>query len=143
MHDNILLEPKPVKGISRESQKTSVLPSQDARTGHVFGAIADACPNKQMVPQMRGSKAKSKSVRFTRANVPQNSLVLDSGATVHLISNPEMMQKLHHKSNSTTIHCGGKSWNHTKAGELCDDLKELPFVVRRISVHHMNPTLYI
>ena len=129
MHDGISLEPKPVKGISRESQKTSVLPSQDARTGHVFGAIADACPSKQLVPQMKGSnrnKAKSKSVRFTRANVPQNSLVLDSGATVHLISNPEMMQKLHHKSNSTTIYCGGKSWNHTRARELCDDLKELP-----------------
>ena len=93
MHDDILLKPKSVIGITRGSQKTSALPMQDAEQGHVFGAIADACPNKQLIPRMKEAKTTKKgSVRFTRANVSQNSLVLDSGATVHLISNPEMVQ---------------------------------------------------
>ena len=111
MQDDILLKPKPVIGITGGSQKTSALPMHDANQGHVFGAIADACPSKQLIPRMKeAKKKKNETVRFTRANVSQNSLVLDSGATVHLISNPEMVQKLHHKTNSTTIHCGGKSW---------------------------------
>ena len=120
-------------GTSRENQKSSVLPWYDATSNDkfVFGTAQEDPrkddQSKQLFPRMKKRMKQGKQmVRFTRAKIPQNTLVLDSGATVHLISNPDMMQNLHNKEKSTTIHCGGKSWRQTKAGELCDDLKGLP-----------------
>ena len=101
-------------GTSRENQKSSVLPWYDATSNDkfVFGTAQEDPrkddQSKQLFPRMKKRMKQGKQmVRFTRAKIPQNTLVLDSGATVHLISNPDMMQNLHNKAKSTTIHCGG------------------------------------
>ena len=42
-------------------------------------------------------------------NVPQTSLVLDGGATIHFFSNQKLLQAIKKSDNSMTIHCGGSS----------------------------------
>ena len=63
-------------------------------------AITAASQSKQLFSRIKKKekKMRRKLVKFTRAKIPQNMLVIDSGATVHLISNPDMMQNLHHKN---------------------------------------------
>ena len=62
----------------------------------------------------------------TRANVPQTSLALDSGATIHFFSNQELLQAIKKSDNLMTIHCGGTTFDQAMIGRLRDELKHLP-----------------
>ena len=124
-------------GTTREDQKSTDLPQYGAKQVNktieefVFRTAQEDPTNtdqsKQLFPSMKKRRNKGqKMVQYILAKIPQNILVLDSDATVHLISNPYMMQNLYQKNKSTTIHCGGKSWRQTRGGELCDDFESLP-----------------
>ena len=60
-----------------------------------------------------------------RGNVPLNTIVLDSGASLCLFTNPDLIQQLNDVKH-ISIHCGDTSFNATKTGSLCDSLKHLP-----------------
>ena len=62
----------------------------------------------------------------TRENVPQTSLALDSGATIHFFSNQELLQAIKKSDNSMKIHCGGTTSDQVMIGRLRDELKHLP-----------------
>ena len=62
----------------------------------------------------------------TRANVPQTSLALDSGATIYFFSNQELLQAIKKCNNLMTIHCGGSTFDQTMIECLRDDLNHLP-----------------
>ena len=63
--------------------------------------------------------------KMSRGNVPLNAIVLDSGASLCLFTNPNLLQQLH-DAKHISIHCGGTSFNATKTGSLCESLKHLP-----------------
>ena len=65
---------------------------------------------------------------MTRANVQQNSLVLDSGATIHFFSNEDLLYMLREmkESEKFTIHCGGRSFKLGTVGKLRKELQHLP-----------------
>ena len=62
----------------------------------------------------------------TRANVPQTSLALDSGATIHFFSNQDLLQAIKKSNKPITIHCGGSTFNQAMMGRLRDELRHLP-----------------
>jgi hypothetical protein len=64
-----------------------------------------------------------------------NALVLDSGASLHLMVNEDMLQNVRTDSNPTNIHCGGKSWSNNQVGQLCDELKVLPLPQDDLHLH--------
>ena len=61
----------------------------------------------------------------TRANVPQTSLALDSGATIHFFSNQELLQVIKKSNKSMTVHCSVYTFDQAMIGRLCDELKHL------------------
>ena len=67
----------------------------------------------------------------TRANVSQTSLAIDSRATVHFFSNPELLRSI--KTIKTAkIHCGGTSFDQCEAGLLSRELQHLPLPRKKI-----------
>ena len=60
----------------------------------------------------------------TRANVSHSSLAIDSGATVHFFSNPELLRSIKTIKiiKTTKIHCGGTSFDQYEAGLLRREL---------------------
>ena len=63
---------------------------------------------------------------MTRANFPQTSLVLDSGATIHFFSNQDLLQSIK-ATKSMKIYCGGTTFDQVIIGCLQDELKHLLF----------------
>ena len=93
-------------------------------------------PNLQLFPTIRPKEARSGSNnKLSRGNISLNALVLDSGASLHLMANPDMLQNIRAEQKPTTIHCGGKSWSNNQVGELCDDLKTLPLPQDDLHLH--------
>ena len=69
--------------------------------------------SKQIFPRLNfGSTG-----NVTRANVPQTTLALDSGATIHFFSNPELLKLIKESTNKLTVHCGGSSFQHGTVGQ--------------------------
>ena len=106
-----------------EDQKSSFLRIYDAKPSdwvsknikYVFAMIEST--SKQIIPNMNWMGRNGR----TRANVSQTSLAIDSGATVHFFSNPELLQSI--KSIKTAkIHCGGTSFDQCEAGLLRKEL---------------------
>ena len=54
---------------------------------------------------------------MTRANVPQTSFAIDSGATIHFFSNQDLLQSVK-AIKSMRIHCGGTTFDQAM---VCDD----------------------
>ena len=52
---------------------------------------------------------------LTRANVPQTSLGIDSGATIHFFSNKDLLQPVK-AIKSVKIHCGRSTFNQAMVG---------------------------
>ena len=92
--------------------------------------MCDANPNKYVfgVTVDRGEEQTLTRTRkgMTRANVPQNTLALDSGASVHFFSNKNLMEKCYELGRASTIHCGGISSSYSTVGILNKELKKLP-----------------
>ena len=111
-----------------EDQKPSVLRVYDAgpfnwaRTNmeYVFAMIDSS--SKQMIPRISWNGDNG----VTRANIPQTSLVLDSGATIHIFSNQDLLQAIKKSDKPIKIHCGGSTFNQAMMGRLRDELRHLP-----------------
>ena len=71
----------------------------------------------------------------SRDNVPLNALVLDSGASLCLFTNPDLLQELQDAKYPIPIHCGGSSFQATKTDSLCNALKHLPLPQDRYYFH--------
>ena len=78
--------------------------------------------SKQIFPRVNFNSTNG----VTRANVPQTTLAIDSGATIHFFSNPELLKLIREIINKFTVHCGGKSFQHGTMGQVRDDLRHLP-----------------
>jgi hypothetical protein len=130
-----------------ENQKTSILAIPDA-TAYALGTVKFAdniaptdtvLPNLQLFPTIRPREARrgcnSNKTKMSRGNISLNALVLDSGASLHLFANADMLQNVRANPSPTTIHCGGKSWSNNQVGELCDDLKTLPLPHEALHLH--------
>ena len=77
--------------------------------------------SKQIIPNM-GWMCGS---RLTRANVPQTSLAIDSGATIHFFSNKELLQSIK-AAKAIKIHYGKSTFDHVMIGHIRNELKHLP-----------------
>ena len=126
-----------------EDQQPSILDIPDATptTSYAFTTVKfeedsdKVLPNSQLFPTMKPREARSGYNKLSRGNISLNALVLDSGASLHLFANADMLQKVTASSSPTTIHCGGKSWSNNQVGELCDDLKTLPLPQDDLHLH--------
>ena len=102
----------------KEDQQSSVLQMCDANPNkYVFGVTVDRGEEQTLTRTRKG---------MTRANVPQNTLALDSGASVHFFSNENLMEKCYELGRASTIHCGGISSSYSTVGILNKELKKLP-----------------
>jgi len=63
--------------------------------------------SKQIFPRVNFNSTNG----VTRANVPQTTLAIDSGATIHFFSNPELLKLIREIINKFTVHCGGNLSN--------------------------------
>ena len=54
---------------------------------------------------------------MTKANVPQTSLALESGATIHLFSNQDLLQPIK-ATKPMKIHCGGTTFDQAIIGRI-------------------------
>ena len=96
-----------------ENQKPTVLQRYDAglfswfrpNMEYVFAMVEST--GRQLFPRMnwKGSSG------LTRVNVPQLSLALDSGATIHFFSNQELLQSIKKSDRAMKIHCGGSTFD--------------------------------
>ena len=80
----------------------------------------------EIFPSLDPQKPRSGGPNVSRGNVPLNALLLDSGASLCLFTNPDLLQQLQDAKRPIPIHCGGTSFHATKTGWLCDALKHLP-----------------
>ena len=62
---------------------------------------------------------------LTRANAPQTSLAIDSGAAIHFFSNKDILQ-LVKATKAVNIHCGRLTFDQAMIGRFCNKLKHLP-----------------
>jgi hypothetical protein len=90
-----------------EDKKPSILKIPDA-TAWIFHTYAFGCvsfednaipqdnmlPNLQFFPTIRPREARSGSKKISRGNISLNALVLDSGASLYLFANEEMLQNV-------------------------------------------------
>jgi hypothetical protein len=131
-----------------EDQKPSILKIPDATAwifhAYAFGTVSfqgnatpqdTVLPNLQLFPSIKHEGARSGRNKMSRGNISLNALVLDSGASLHLFANEDMLQNVRADPNPTTIHCGGKSWSNNQIGELCNDLKDLPLPQDDLHLH--------
>jgi hypothetical protein len=137
----------PTVYINKENQKSSVHNSHGAsHSGTICVAVSDSrvhfqspqeiLPNLQLFPKIGRQKARSRpSNKLSRGNISLNALVLDSGASLHLMVNEDMLQNVRTDSNPTNIHCGGKSWSNNQVGQLCDELRVLPLPQDDLYLH--------
>jgi hypothetical protein len=134
--------------IKEENQQSSVHQIQDAiNSGTVCVATTAPrvrfdsppermLPNLQLHPIIGRKKARSgTSNKLSRGNTSLNALVLDSGASLHLMVNEDMLQNVRTNVSPTNIHCGGKSWSNNQVGQLCDELKILPLPQDDLHLH--------
>ena len=70
---------------------------------------------------------------LTRANVPQTSLAIDSGATIHFFSNQDLLQSIK-ATKLIRIHCGGTIFDQAMVGRIRNKLKHLPLPRGRICI---------
>ena len=70
---------------------------------------------------------------LTRANVPQTSLAIDSGATNHFFSNEELLQSVK-PTKAVKIQCGGLTFDHTMVGRIRNELKYLSLPIGKICI---------
>jgi hypothetical protein len=134
--------------IKPENQQSSVHNIHDALNSETICVAAtgsrvsfqspqeNVLPNLQLFPRIGRKKARSgPSNKLSRGNISLNALVLDSGASLHLMVNEDMLQNICTDSNPTSIHCGGKSWSNNQVGQLCDELKVLPLPQDDLHLH--------
>ena len=96
-----------------EDQKQSVLQMYDVgqfnwvriNMEYVFAMIESS--SRQIFPRISWSGNSG----VARAYIPQTSLALDSGATIHFFSNQELLQAVKKSDKPITIHCGGSTFN--------------------------------
>ena len=69
----------------------------------------------------------------TRANVPQTSLAINSGATIHFFSNQELLQLIK-PIKKMKIHWGGTSFDPCMAGPIRKKLQHLPLLMKKICI---------
>ena len=111
-----------------ENQKSSFLRIYDAgpfawvgqNIEYVFTMIESR--SKEIIPNMSWMCGSG----MTRTNVPQTSLVIDSGATIPFFSNKDLLQ-LVQATKSVKIHCSGSTFDQAMVGQICNELKNLPF----------------
>ena len=103
---------------------------------YVFAMIVST--SRQIFPRMNWNGNSG----VTRANVPQTSLVLNSGATIHFFSNQELLQAIKKSNNSMTIHCGGSTFDQAMIGRLHNELKHLPFLKEKCVLPKMALQIY-
>ena len=116
-----------------EDQKPSFLRIYDAQpndwvsknTKYVFTMIESK--RKQINPNINWMGRNGR----TRANISQTSLAIDSGATVHFFSNPELLRSIK-VINTAKIYCGGTSFDQFEAGLLRRELRHLPLPRKKI-----------
>ena len=111
-----------------ENQKPSVLQRYDTspfswvrpNMEYIFAMVEST--GRQLFPRMnwKGSNG------LTRANVPQLSLALDSGATIHFFSNQELLRSIKKSDKAVKIHCGGTTFDQAMMGRLREELDHLP-----------------
>ena len=94
---------------------------------YVFAMIESK--GKQIIPNMGWMCGSG----LTRANVPQTSLAIDSGATIHFFSNKELLQSIK-ATKATKIHCSGSTFDHAMVGHIRNELKYLPLLRGKICI---------
>ena len=62
---------------------------------------------------------------MTRENISQTSLTLDNGATVHFLTNRDLLQPIKENNKTMKIHCSGTIFDQAMLGRLQDDLNHL------------------
>jgi hypothetical protein len=89
---------------------TACVHTVDSDTKVRFAPHTRAPPNLQLFPTIKNKKARGvQENKMFRGNISLNALVLDSGASLHLFANEDMLQNVTTDPNPTNIHCGGKS----------------------------------
>ena len=118
-----------------ENQKTSILHMYDTgpfalvgqNIGYVFAMIE--LRGKQIISNMSWICGSG----LTRANIPQTSLNIDSGATIHFFSNEDLLQ-LVKTTKSMRIYCDRTTFNQAMVGCIRNKLKHLPLSRGRICI---------
>ena len=118
-----------------KKQKTSFLrtynagpfPSVGQNIEYVFAMIESK--SKQIIPNMSWMCGSG----LTRANVPQTSLAIDSGATIHIFSKKDLLQSVK-ATKAVKIHCGGSTFDYLMVGCIRNELKHLPLPRGKICI---------
>ena len=76
--------------------------------------------SKQIIPSMSWMCGSG----LTREIVPQTSLAIDSGATIHFFSNEDLLQSIM-ATKAVKIHCGGLTFDHAMVRRIYNKLKHL------------------
>jgi hypothetical protein len=133
-----------------ENQEPSILKIPDATAwifhAYAFGMVSfqdnatrqdNVLPNLQLFPSIKhgGARSGRNKMKMSRGNISLNALVLDSGASLHLFANEDMLQNVRADPSPTAIHCSGKSWSNNQIGELCNDLKDPPLPQDDLHLH--------
>jgi len=134
----------PIKTVlpDREDSQPSILPLLDAspaliRLAYAFGNVTfdpdinnstpthNLLSNLQLIPKAKKVRSVG-DTKVHRGSIPLNTLVLDSGATVNLMNNPNFLKNIKSTTKAITIHCGGATVSNNQVGDICDDLRNLP-----------------
>ena len=94
---------------------------------YVFAMIESE--SKQIIPNMGWICGSG----LTSANVPQTSLAINSGATIHRFSNEDLLHSVK-ATKETNIHCGGSTFDYAMVGHICNKLKHLPLPKGKICI---------
>ena len=70
---------------------------------------------------------------LTRANIPQTSLAINSGATIHFFCNQDLLQSIK-ATKSIGIHCGGTTFDYAIVDRFHNELKHLPHPKGKICI---------
>ena len=136
----------------REDQKSLVLPQYDATqmnkvTEEFVFMMAQEVPvttdpqSKQLFPRIKKRQKKGRNmVRYTRAKIPQNTLVLDGGTTVHLISSLDMNYRCYIPTTKhTRVSNTAMFYPHCCNLPLSTPIVQLTMVIQDLATVLNNP----
>ena len=90
------------------------------------------------IQELRSTDNSSTPQRMTSvAGHPKNRLYIDSGASLHILFNKELMGELHNIDKPLKIQTGGKPSHIKQIGSLYQALQHLPLP---ITVYHYSET---
>ena len=94
--------------------------------GHATSPNADILPGNEINPPKVRSGVRTRQTKPTKpSRLPNNALILDSGANIHIINNPSFLSCIR-SCIGQWINTTGSRKECKLTGQLCDALKPLP-----------------